>query len=489
MQDRSSAGSSRFDNASTAESRANNTTSSQRREQVGQRGSVANDLRSRVRWLLRTSVDRLTRIDRISPPLEDAIDHTDSRLRIVADSALRTRLVVRRYRNDPIRLALVCHSPALWGMFDSLYWEAEADPQFEIVVIAVRFPSDTSAHGPVPLEGMHEFLASRGVNVVRGRGSDEADEWLPPESLRAHYVMYQTPYSHHPPGWSARELSLIARVAHIDYGTVLFREDVEAIVHPESFFRHVSLICVENDQAAEISAARFSKKAWFSEDKIQKVGYPKLDYLVGSTRQELEADAMVWPRGLSSDVTRVLWTPRWTTAEGASHFFDYANYFIDFAEAHHEVDLVFRPHPLTFQNFLDTGELSEDEARRLEFTYAEAPNLAIDKTGDYRGTFAGSNILVTDLSSLMLEYLATEKPIIYTHRVDLFNDLGRRLSEGVYWVRSESELDAALAALMAGHDPLMEKRRELAAWLLGTNTERAGRRVLDAIVRDSDAVR
>jgi CDP-glycerol glycerophosphotransferase (TagB/SpsB family) len=87
--------------------------------------------------------------------------------------------------------------------------------------------------------------------------------------------------------------------------------------------------------------------------------------------------------------------------------------------------------------------------------------MSLDETGDYIDTFIASDVLVSDISSMLLEYFVTGKPIIYTHRVDTFNELGRKLSEGFYWVENSTELQETLDMLMGGNDPLKFKREEL----------------------------
>ena len=165
-------------------------------------------------------------------------------------------------------------------------------------------------------------------------------------------------------------------------------------------------------------------------------------------------------------IQRILWTPRWTTSESACHFFDYKSFFYEFCDAHQEVDFIFRPHPLCLKNFVSSKEITEEEVAQMRGHYMDSPNMVIDEGGDYRDTFLSCDILISDLSSMMLEYLGTGKPIIYTHRVDLFNDLGRELSKGIYWVRDQDELRNTLEMLLSGNDPLYPIRQGLIKSLL-----------------------
>ena len=251
-------------------------------------------------------------------------------------------------------------------------------------------------------------------------------------------------------------------------------------MHPASFFKFVSLIFKESQFERNALVKKFRQYDWFNESGVIVSGFSKLDGLL----EHATLTGNAWKRGTQDEVQRILWTPRWTTSEGICHFFDYKDVLASFCSEHHEVDFVLRPHPLCFQNFVDSGEMSEPEIVRMENEYRESPNMVIDKAGDYQDTFLTSSILVSDLSSMILEYLATGRPIVYTHRIDLFNDLGNELAKGVYWVRNSTELCETLEMLLQGEDPLHEKRQELIESILVSPSGGAALRVKERITID-----
>jgi hypothetical protein len=379
----------------------------------------------------------------------------------------------------PIHLVFVCHMPALWGMFDTIHRAASADRDFETIVVALPCMHPNLAPGRYSDLGMYDYLKARGVKVIEGYDK-ERDAWLTPESLTPDYVLFQTPYNLFPQRWSAQHVSTFAKVCYVPYATTLFRGEVDEIVHPEPFFRAASLVFAENPVARHRLIERFKSCVWFREEAFVLSGSPKLDGIVA----EEEPHATPWKRGPTSESKRILWTPRWWTNDGSCHFFDYGTYFSDFCARHDDVDFVFRPHPLSIQNFLNSGELTGADVELMELSYERSPNMAIDKGGDYQGAFLTSDVLVSDISSMMIEYLVTGKPIVYTHRIDLFNDLGRTLSEGFYWVRNSEELTATLEMLIAGNDPLREKRRELIKTLLFMPEGGAGWRIKETLKAD-----
>ena len=398
--------------------------------------------------------------ERLLGPVVFKLNEHDENLRELADANFRTRAMFKKDLNKPVRVLFVCHEPSLWSMFESIYNAMESDPNFSPLVVALPYKHGTLPDGQYKDSGMLEFCKIKQIKAI---GYDkEKNEWLNPASLMPDYVFFQTPYDLYHKNWSVENISMMARVCYIPYGTTLFNGEVEDLVLPSSFLRFTHLIFKEDALSKEIFVNKFNNTKWFNEEKVVLCGHTKLDYL----SSKIDFSGTVWKRGITKDIKRILWTPRWTTAESACHFFEYRNFFIGFCRKHQDIDFVFRPHPLCFQNFLNNGQLTDTELASLEKEYDKSLNMTIDRTDKYQDTFLSSDILVSDLSSMMLEFLVTEKPIVYTHRVDLFNELGRKLSRGFYWVKNVNELEETLKMLISGNDPLKKERKDLVETVL-----------------------
>jgi len=427
--------------------------------------------------MIRNALRRLR--DRCLRPVLRRLERQEAMIRTLADAGWRSRAMMQQAQGRPIRVVFACHEPALWSMFESIYHAMGEDPEFAPVVVALPYRHNTLPEGQYKDAGMLEFCQARGIHAIRGYDK-ETDEWLDPASLLPNYIFFQTPYPLYGPSWSVESISMLARVCFIPYGTNLFRGEVDDITRGSPYFRYVSLAFGENAISCALYTARYKNEDWFRARTVVLSGHPKLDYLA----REPVAGTTVWKRGIRGDLKRVLWTPRWRTSEGTCHFFDYRDVLRQFCEDHHHVDFVLRPHPLCLQNFLKTGELAKSDLEEIERTYAGSRNMVLDRSGDYRSTFQTSDILVSDVSSLLLEYCATGKPIVYTHRVNVFNELGTRLSEGFYWARNAEEVREVLEMLVGGTDPLREKRRELMQSLLFLPEGGAGVQIKEAVKSD-----
>ena len=93
-------------------------------------------------------------------------------------------------------------------------------------------------------------------------------------------------------------------------------------------------------------------------------------------------------------------------------------------------------------------------------------------------------MFVSDISSVLADAALTGKPVIYTHRVNQFNELGRFLAEGFYWVRDADELSSRLRALTRGDDHMEGARRKVLGDFRRRQPAGAVKRILSEIRRD-----
>lgn len=115
----------------------------------------------------------------------------------------------------------------------------------------------------------------------------------------------------------------------------------------------------------------------------------------------------------------VLWNPQFSTEKGGfSTFIEMTAPLVKFFESHPRFTLIARPHPRVWDDaekeggeYLAAVTALRDAAHRLD-------NVEIDRSSSYHESFARSTCLVSDLSSLIAEFLVLGKPILYLHRHD-----------------------------------------------------------------------
>jgi CDP-glycerol glycerophosphotransferase (TagB/SpsB family) len=204
---------------------------------------------------------------------------------------------------------------------------------------------------------------------------------------------------------------------------------------------------------------------------------------VGCPQSEALYAESIGPTRIRSGPLKVLWTPRWNTTEGNCHFFEYKDLLLEMSERG-EFELTFRPHPLCLPHLLQTGELTKAEHDRYVKKLEACPMARIDRHTDYLDAIRGHDVFVSDISSVLSDAALTGKPVIYTHRVNHFNELGRFLAEGFYWVRDAEELSSRLRALTRGEDHLAGERRKILGDFRRRQPAGAVKRILSEIRHD-----
>ena len=147
---------------------------------------------------------------------------------------------------------------------------------------------------------------------------------------------------------------------------------------------------------------------------------------------------------------------------------------------------MFRPHPQSWIEWENTGELKKKHADEYKKKYQQYSNTSIDTSSEYLNTFYHSDCLITDTSSIVPEYFLTGKPIIYCFKENSRFIFERHESygDGMYWVKNWDELRSTLSELIKGNDSLKEKRKELIAKCFEQKGT-AGRKIVDEIIRDA----
>ncbi len=147
-------------------------------------------------------------------------------------------------------------------------------------------------------------------------------------------------------------------------------------------------------------------------------GHPKFD-LFGDLDAVRPDPAMIaFARGRPL----VLWTPHFDVrlngtrfGNGYSTFHYWRKFMMTEFVRRQDLAFVFRPHPCFFSSLEHRGIMSRAELDAFEGECVQAGNILIDRAPGYQGALAAADALVSDLSSLMIEYGISGKPVCYLH--------------------------------------------------------------------------
>lgn len=387
-------------------------------------------------------------------------------------------------RSGAIRVGFLCQYLPAWDKLEPTYRAMVADPRFEPVLICI--PSgiennrltDPDCTENDTWKAMVDKGYPEAVNALTGR-----EQWLDPETLEMHYVFCVRPYDHFmPPEYTTKALSRHCRICLVLYGMPFSEEDC-AIGLNRPFMSRLYLHFADNEDVRARRLRQHGLKHRLGLQRTVCVGLPAGETILGSRGEESPSWAF------AKGEFRVMWTPRWTTDPkvGGTNFFLYKDALLDYAGENPQMDLLLRPHPLMFRNFQKIGAMTAAQAEDYKARVAALPNVAFDPQPRYDATFWGTDVLVSDISGMIPEFLFTGKPLIFcgtNMEIELVAPM-KQLLDVCYTANNTQELFDRLNRLRAGEDPLAARRQETVRQILGGG-ERPSAQILETLWEDQN---
>lgn len=127
-----------------------------------------------------------------------------------------------------------------------------------------------------------------------------------------------------------------------------------------------------------------------------------------------------------------------------------------------------------------TGNLKPGEYKKYLHDIQENPFTELDHDKDYMTAFRNNDVLVGDFSSILIEYIAFGKPIIYCGLPEAipFDEMLACMYLASSWEQVTSYLDS----LENGIDPLAQRRCEFAKSL--SSGGKSGEKIIAYILDD-----
>ncbi len=293
---------------------------------------------------------------------------------------------------------------------------------------------------------------------------------------------------------------------HEVYQIVFFNNPYEQLVHKEhraQYFLHrnVLMLYANYGFAAlkfwdEVIATEFYNSMW----KVCVETDGNLEYLKQHERLKgrnglvtgyLKMDSFANYRPSIKKRKMILICPHHTVwgwdKLNISNFLSYADLFIELPKRFPEIDFVFRPHPLLFDNLVAHRIWTEEQVERYLVKLLESPNMVYDKSGDYFQVFCDSDAMIHDCGSFIGEYLFTEKPCCYLLKSEeqvnkTLLPLGQDCIKQYYHAFQAEDIKYFIQnVVIEGQDPMKKQREAFSRNVLKKYYPFAADRIIDEI--------
>lgn len=381
---------------------------------------------------------------------------------------LKKMLAVQKNQvKEKINVVFLVQNIQIWGKYKPIYEKMITDASFHVCILAV--PDHLDMQNP---DKVFDYFSNIGYhNVIDARCKDG---WFNMKDLNPNYVFFPRPYDQYlPKQYRSYEVAEYAKTCYIPYGSLLTKT-VEGSCFNKLFLRNIYMFFADSNYYKEKNIKRMK---YSHEKKVRKsfsIGYPSFEDYVRIT-----------PNREKDNIT-ILWTPRWSDSGevGGSNFIPFMNPIVEFVDQTINCNLIFRPHPLLFKNFVDTGKVSEESMNEYINKYETKKRMKIDKEAEYVETFKEADVMLTDITSLIPEFFLTKKPIIYCESGAILNEFMKNLLRGCYVVNSWDEAQNKLKMILDGIDPMKQTREEICELAFGTDVENASENICNEILRD-----
>jgi cytochrome c-type biogenesis protein CcmH/NrfG len=374
------------------------------------------------------------------------------------------------------RALFVVQTGSSWQSLASVFKLFSADPNWQVTVVAVPFCHchfTTSAER----DAIFPFLEKEGIPYTRW---DNYQLSMGCADIAFFYIPYEETL---PNGWRLDDfLRAVPRIVYVPYALVIVGgpENTQAQFNLP-LQQRAWLVIAHSERNRSI----FARHCLTGSAHVQVTGHPKIDAL-----RHLADIADTEMARFVSGRKMVCWNPHFDYrandtkfGSGLSTFLRWKEFMMAEFSRRPELVFVIRPHPLFFSSLSTRGIWREDEAKEFEARIARIGNVIIDRRPSYLPVFAASTAMVSDASSLLLEYAATGKPLLYLrnpHGPEL-DDHADFVRDHLYTATEEADIQGFLDLITHGEDPRATNRRAAISNFIFQPDDGAASAVKDAI--------
>lgn len=414
--------------------------------------------------------------EQIPPPITfDAIP-PGPRRRITARAA-RAGAEAARARRDlarlsstqaKVRVCVVLQHVAYWGAVQTVCEAWSKDPRVDLVLVAV----EGFVHSP---DAAARLLSSSGYDV-------RSPDWVVEHAADVDVVVLDGPYDRFRPSCLQAEVLAASgvRLVYVPYGSnVGASELLDHMVYDLPLQNLAWRVYVRS----EIQVEEYAQVCSVGADHLRVMGTPKVDRALRASVSEV---GRAW-RAQAHGRPVVLWNPHYSVPADLqiawSTYHQNVEQIVSVFRERDDAVLLVRPHFKLWATLRTMGA----EGARLEAVVRDAErdheNVLVDEQPDYEDAFAVADVLVSDASSLISEFVPTGRPVVYTHRGD-----GPGLSRDAAYVKdlyrtsSPRELRLVLSSLLDGRDRQRERRLQSVREHFPHEDGAAGARIADDVV-------
>lgn len=362
--------------------------------------------------------------------------------------------------------------------YEKLYGLICSDQRFKCtIVITDCYLNDEVI---ITQESISEILDAKNIPYIyeinRGNGTSINYRELNPD-----FIFFQTPYPETRPNTPHPSiLRKFTDIYYISYGYSLVDYSDE---NYSGFFTYNSFFSYCNGIFLECTLIKNYFKKYIP-DNLYAVGNLKNLLPLPKAINSIEGD------NSNHNFHVVAWKPRWVGNIVQSGFFKYLFVLLDFFDENQNINLKICLHPLFLSTLKNNNLYGDkfilnlfkriDDSKNIELLFIESDN--------DQNELLSADLFISDISSTIVDFLSTGKPVIITLTDIKLNPFGNAVQPYAYKTSSTLHLLKLIRSIVEGKDPLLASRNNLFDLLFETdfldNKNSPENNVLEIILRN-----
>lgn len=295
-------------------------------------------------------------------------------------------------KNEKINIVFYIYDETKWKC-QSIYDEFNSDNRFSVKILVTKSaaanPNNPSYQNTDDILKTYTFFKKKNLNVEIAYDL-EKNRFIPLKYFNPDVIFYQHPWYVE----TSQGPVVCSKYALTFYVPYYYPIETDKVDYYLRFHQYVEYYCVLNNYTKNKYQSLMDNKG----ENLYITGYPHLDYFINNSNQ---------------NEGYIIYAPHWTVAnQGLAYStFEWSGEFLLEYAKKSNLKWIFKPHPMLHKALIDNKLMTKEEADKY---YDDWAKIGIKyEGGDYLELFNKSSMMITDSSSFLGEYFATQKPLIH----------------------------------------------------------------------------
>ena len=367
-----------------------------------------------------------------------------------------------------------------WDAMESVYKAFERRHDCKVDVVLTPIFRNVNIAGEMKTNVIYEdYLTDLGISFIHYKDYNINDEQPDMAFISNPYESVTTP------DFWPENIAKATRLVFLPYYT-------EMVINSETITRNCRMPMAENSwkiiAQSDVIKELHEEYSLLKGRNVVVTGLPKWDSAKHYRSDTLNAENIIydeWAYKLEGKVV-FLWNSHYNIHSSTSTLLQYGEHIINLIEGNEDVAMIWRPHPMTETIIKLYMQEYQGKWESMLERVKESSNIVLDENKIVDFAFNYSNALISDYSSIIPQYIFTQKPILFLTKDDADLDDDNKI---VHYdllpkAKEKSQINEFIESICNGRDDFKKERYTMLKNDFPNNGEDIGEKICDLLIKD-----